>query len=105
MHHQDIEEVYGVSESSTVTSYYTRSRNDFKSVADIILTPVSGDISIFICDCVRVGKYDQSPSRPILVKLNSSCDVQNILSNRFYLSQTITIKPQLSKNEGKLNQS
>ena len=48
-----------------------------------------------------LGKYNESHTRPILVRLTRACEVQSILSQRYKLSQSpgISIKPDLSQEE------
>ena len=54
-----------------------------------------------IRDSFRLGKYNESANRPrpILVKLNRSYDVSNLLSARKNLPKGLTIKPDLSPEE------
>ena len=56
-----------------------------------------------IRDCHRLGKYSttNSPSRPLLVSLNSTVDVHDVLFRRQCLSSTIFIKPDLSPSARK----
>ena len=56
-------------------------------------------------DCFRLGRFNQSRdrSRPILVKLNRTIDVANILSNKSSYPENITIKPDLSPKEREID--
>ena len=54
-----------------------------------------------IRDSFRLGKYNESSERPrpMLVKLNRSYDVSNILSVKQNLPKGLTIKPDFSPAE------
>ena len=96
--------IYGVKESPKGSPRYTRQQKDTKAVTDII-KQVSPDISEHtIRDCVRLGKFSEARSRPLLVKLTRASDVQSILSNRANLSimKGISIKEVMTHNERKV---
>jgi len=93
--------VYGVKECSKGTNRFTRMKLEFEQVAEIL---GSVDKSIgpqSIRDSFRLGKYNESSERPrpILIKLNRSYDVSNILSAKQNLPKGLTIKPDLSPAE------
>ena len=54
-------------------------------------------------DCSRLGKYHEAKSRPILVKLTRTSDVQSILANRAKLANMpgISIKPDMTPEQRK----
>ena len=56
-------------------------------------------------DCLRLGNYKKESSRPrpILLKLNRSFDVSNVLANRAETPQGITIKPDQTKEDRQRN--
>lgn len=87
------------------SSRFARNKNDFQKVSSIIseLEKDSGHSSS-IRDCHRLGKYaNNSPRpRPLLVSLNSTADVYNILSKRHNSPSPITIKPDLSPTNRKI---
>lgn len=58
-----------------------------------------------IRDCFCLGRYNKSHDcpGPILVKLNRSTDIANILSNRSSFPENITIKPDLSPKEREID--
>ena len=90
--------VFGVTET-TGSSRFERIKIDFREVSSILtdLVPDSPDLSNSIRDCKRLGKYLKNTPRPrpILVTLNSTVDVSNVLSNRHRLHPAFTIKPDL----------
>ena len=103
--------VYGLQECPNGSPRHVRISKDMDSVCGAIqsLCPNLSDQSI--CDCSRLGKYSETRSRPVLVKLARSCDVSLILSSRHKLSgqsssqsQKIYIKPFMSASE-KLTES
>ena len=52
-------------------------------------------------DCRRIGKYDETKprSRPILVTLNSTVEVANVLAKSSSLTPPVTIKADLTPAE------
>ena len=103
--------VYGLQECPNGSPRHVRISKDMDSVCGAIqsLCPNLSDQSI--CDCSRLGKYSETRSRPVLVKLARSCDVSLILLSRHKLSgqsssqsQKIYIKPFMSASE-KLTES
>ena len=91
------------------SSRFIRQRHDFREVSAAISDlEQCSDHSSSIRDCRRLGKYvtskSESKHRPILVSLNSTADVDNILSSRSKLqSSPISIKPDLTPAERKTN--
>ena len=91
--------VFGVPEMPSGSSRLARQRHDFREVSSVITNLENdSDHTSSICDCRRVGKYDSGRSRPrpVLVLLNSTADVHNILSRRHHFTSPILIKPDLS---------
>lgn len=80
--------VYGMKENPEGTRKNERLVKGLESVAAIIQTvnPEINERSIH--DCVRLGKYNKSKHRPVLVKLTCSHEVVSMLSNRQKLSET-----------------
>ena len=73
------------------------------------VTKVFGSIEItvepnLILDCYRLGKYNpqRSKPRPILVKLQRAIDASSILANKGSLSAPISIQPDKSPDELKI---
>ena len=101
--------VYGIPEMPSGSSRFIRQRHDFREVSAAISDlEQCSDHSSSIRDCRRLGKYvtskSESKHRPILVSLNSTADVDNILSSRSKLqSSPISIKPDLTPAERKTN--
>ena len=54
-------------------------------------------------DCTHLGKYHEAKSRPILVKLTRTSDVQSILANWAKLANMpgISIKPDMTQEQRK----
>ena len=67
-----------------------------------VVSKLNADINTHsVRDCLRLGNYKKESSRPrpILLKLNRSFDVSNVLANRAETPQGITIKPDQTKEE------
>ena len=96
--------VYGVAEQSEGTSRFLRNQNDFKSVSSVV-SDIESDSnhSSSIRECRRLGKYVNTKTRPILVTLNSTGDVSNILSHSRRSKPPVSIRPDLSPNDRKIN--
>ncbi len=70
--------IHGISEADKGTARQVRSKHDHEKVVTT-LKKLDSDISPhYIRDCFRLGKYNESKHRPILVKLTSSNDVSSI---------------------------
>lgn len=99
--------IYGIPESPSGTSRFARGRHDFGEV-HLVISSLEQDSnhSSSLRDCRRLGKYakNESKHRPILAVLNSTADVNNILSRRHLLkTPSISIKPDLTPEERKTN--
>ena len=97
--------VFGVPEMPSGSSRLARHGHDFREVSSIISNlEKDSDHNSLIRDCRRVGKYDSGRSRPrpVLVILNSTADVHNILSRRRLLTSPVFIKPDLSPASRKI---
>ena len=93
--------IYGVNENPERTSRHLRLSKDVESVTSTLQSLDLKDTEHCIRDCIRLGKYDSTRHRPLLVKLASTCMVSTILANRAKLASTpgITIRPDLTKQE------
>ena len=95
--------IYGIKECKKGTPRHMRMNKDMKSVSEIIQS-ICPDITCqAIRDSVRLGRYTEGRNRPLLAKLNRSCDVLSILASRQKLVQSETpgvfIKPHQSPHE------
>ena len=95
---------YGIEECQKGTPKFQRSINDTKAVLNItkIIDPDFSEHSL--CDCSRLGRFNVSHNRPILVKFSRSRDVVSLLSNRYKLASTkgFFIKPLMSRDERRI---
>ena len=93
--------IFGVPESDKGTPRHIRTRHDIEHAGAILSTidPVITDT--LIADSFRLGKFKVDQSRPLLVKLTRTSDVQSILMGRKKLASKpgIAIKPDLSPEE------
>ena len=94
--------MFGVPEQQPGLSRFSRLRNDYDKVSSIVNDV--DNCNNCIRDCRRLGKFkrDMSRPRPILISLASTANVRNLLMNRQSLPDSITIKPDLSPNERKI---
>ena len=93
--------LYGLKEFPKGTSRSARMKQELDQIVEI-LTGIGSNVGPQnIRDSFRLGKYNESANRPrpILVKLNRSYDVSNLLSARKNLPKGLTIKPDLSPEE------
>lgn len=93
--------IHGIAECPKATSRSERQKSDLASCLAIV-SKVNADInSHSIRDCLRLGRYNQESSRPrsMLLKLNRSFDVSNVLANRVKTPPGITIKADQTKEE------
>uniref|UniRef100_A0A1X7TK40 PHD-type domain-containing protein n=1 Tax=Amphimedon queenslandica TaxID=400682 RepID=A0A1X7TK40_AMPQE len=93
---------HGIRECPTGTSFNARMDNDYNAV----LSAIGSDDQSLIRDCIRLGKFQSSNSkpRPILVKFNNMKTVQSILFRPNSASDHgISIKKDLSLHERKIN--
>uniref|UniRef100_A0A1X7U142 Zinc finger PHD-type domain-containing protein n=1 Tax=Amphimedon queenslandica TaxID=400682 RepID=A0A1X7U142_AMPQE len=76
--------LHGIPENPHGTSLRVRQRQDHDKVASVLGDSVPSLSSVSVRDCLRLGKYDRHSTKPrsLLVKFNSSKDVQSILSER-----------------------
>ena len=95
--------IYGIKECQKGTPRHVRTTNDTNSAGDIIQDICPNISNQAIRDTVRLGSYTEGRNRPLLAKLNRSCDVLSILTSRQKLSQSNTprvfIKPHQSPIE------
>lgn len=91
--------IYGIGECPKGTRKHKRQSHDFEHVTTNRTSLDAKISSNSIRDCIRLGSYNETRSRPILVKLNSTREVNTILANRQKLSIGIFIKPDMSKLE------
>lgn len=95
--------IYGLTESNKGTLRHLRNRHDIESAGKLLSTVDPFVTENLICDCFRLGKFQDSRSRPLLVKLTRPNDVQSILMNRKKLSSSpgFAIKPDMSVEDRK----
>ena len=95
--------IYGIKECKKGTPRHVRTSNDMKSESEVIQGICPDIPSQAIRDSVRLGRYTEGHNRPLLAKLNRSCDVMSILASRQKLVQSETpgvfIKPHQSPYE------
>ena len=93
--------IYGLQESKKGTKRHLRNRQDIEAAAKLLswLDPMV--TTSLIIDSVRLGRYNEKSTRPLLVKLTRSNDVQSILMARKKLATRpkITIKPDMSAED------
>ena len=98
--------VFGISEQKEGLPCSVRWRNDFDRISSVI-SEIKSDSNYHssIQDCHRLGKYNGAMSRPrpLLVSLNSTADVHSILSRHCSLSSSVSIKPDLSPSDRKVD--
>lgn len=95
--------VYGIKESVKGSSRSCRCKHDFQAIFDVIRNVDNSVPETLVRDCTRLGKYHEAKSRPILVKLTRTSDVQSILANRAKLANMpgISIKPDMTQEQRK----
>ncbi len=95
--------IHGIRESNEGTPRLIREKHD----NDIVLSTLSKIDSTItphcIRDCTRLGKYNDSRNRPILIRLNSLSSVTSVLSNKKALAKLdqLSIQPDLSPEDRK----
>ena len=97
--------IYGLVECPKGSPRHMRISYD-TNLACKTIKSVCPDLSDYaICDCLRIGKYSDQRSRPLIVRFARSCDVANVLSNRHKLSTAdcpnVSLKPFMSIAERK----
>ena len=92
--------IFGVPESKKGLNKMLRQREDWDNVSRTF-DEIGSDVSAqSIRDCFRLGKYvEGSRTRPILVKLNRTADVSNVLSRSVSPGSAVSIKPDLSRED------
>ena len=97
--------LHGLGESPKGTPRYARLNSDFSKVSSLLqsIDPNSRSPPS-VRDCRRLGKFNESLNRPrpVLVTLNSTAEVNNVLYNRRQLTSPVYIKPDLSPAERKI---
>ena len=95
--------VYGIKESVKGSYRSSRCKHDFQAISDVIRNVDNSVPETSVRDCTRLGKYHEAKSRPILVKLTHTSDVQSILANRAKLANMpgISIKPDMTQKQRK----
>ena len=100
--------LHGIPENPHGTSLRSRLRQDHDKVTSVLGDSVPSLSSVSVRDCLRLGKYDRHSSKPrsLLVKFNSSKDVQSILSERINIRTSdgspIYVKRDLPLKERKI---
>ena len=88
--------LHGLEECSKGTPRHTRLNSDFSKVNSLLhgIDPNSQSPPC-VRDCRRLGKFNASQNRPrpILVTLNTTAEVNNVLFNRSHLTSSVYIKP------------
>ena len=93
--------IYGVKESPKGTQKNARTKLDIDSCVQI-LKQANDDISVqSIRDCLRLGKYNPTETRPrpLLAKLSHVFDVDTVLYNRSKITNGIQVKPDMNREE------
>ena len=96
--------LYGTEESSTDTIRSDCQKHDLKHLLDIMSSLDSSVTAASLKDFYRLGKFDKNNThaRPLLVKFLRSFDATLVLSNRQSLTSGISIKPDLTLQEHKI---
>ena len=95
--------VYGLEESQTGTPKHARKLQDMQKAESVFTALDSSVICQSIRDCYRLGKYRplHKRPRPVLIQLNRTSDVSEILAKRGSVKKPIVIKPDLSPEQRK----
>lgn len=97
--------IFGIPESKQGSPRHIRWRSDFDKASSIISdVEKNSHRESSIRDCHRLGKYasNNPRPRPLLISLNSTADVDNILSHRHLVPTGIVVKPDQSPEERKV---
>ena len=97
--------VHGIPERPKGTPRHKRLNEDFCEVNGILQNLDSNaQVKPCVRDCRRIGKYNESKSRsrPVLVTLNSTVEVANVLARSRSLTPPVTIKADLTPAERKV---
>ena len=92
---------FGIKEQSPGTPRNERIAEDMESVTNILTVASSSIPAHAVRECMRLGKFTNDRCRPLLVKLNRSCDVSSILahSRQIYVVHKISVRPDLPFEE------
>ena len=96
--------ISGIAELPKGTPRLARISSDASAVMDVLSeVSLDGHPPIFARDCRRLGRYRQNSSkpRPLLITLNSTFGVSNVLSKCHRLTSRVSIRPDLSFTERK----
>lgn len=93
---------YGISESPQGTPYTERLDKDFQEV-NTIISSLNSTLLSSVRDCSRLGKYNSSTTRPLLVKFNSRQSIHSILKLSSQLPTGVNVKHQLSFHDRQIN--
>ena len=74
--------IYGIKENPEHTNRHARLAKDLESVITITNSLVPGVAKGSVRDCTRLGRYNSSRDRPLLVKFNCAHEASSILANR-----------------------
>ena len=99
--------VYGIEECPAGTPRSERSKHDVNESLSIV-SNLDHDIQPFaIKDSLCLGKYKKESKgpRPVLVKMNRLIDVSSVLSKRSDLPAGITIKPDVTSEQQRVEAS
>ena len=93
--------IFGLRESSKGTPRHIRLTSDLTAVTATLSSLDSSITDHSIHDCFRLGKYNDSRTRPVFVRLARACEALSVLSQRYKLAKSpgISIKPDLSPKE------
>ena len=95
--------IYGLNECPKGSPRHIRITKDTELACKAIKS-ICPDMSDFaVCDCLRIGRYSEERTRPLVVKFTRSCDVATVFANRYKIpkseSPNISIKPFMSRAE------
>ena len=95
--------IYGLNECPKGSPRHIRIIKDTELACKAIKS-ICPDMSDFaVCDCLRIGRYSEERTRPLVVKFTRSCDVATVFANRYKIpkseSPNISIKPFMSRAE------
>ena len=98
--------MFGIEENTTGMQKQQRIRHDLEKAGSILSMIEPAVTEASIRECRRLGKFKNGHSRPLLLELYRTLDVNTILSGRRKLSTRpdIAVKPDLSPHERKVEQ-
>ena len=97
--------LYGMHECPKGTNRLARTKQDLEKVTEI-LTGINKNISSHnVRDCFGLGKYKENNDRPrpVLIKMNRSIDIINLLAVRNDLPPQLAIKRDLTPKDRQIN--